>query len=191
MKLKDYMTKVWGISEQYSEIHKNPQYSLEVFSLGLVGEIGEVAELIKKSLRDGNPLDYKALALELGDCLCYHILLLKWMEINYPERVQEQIQSIKEVELSTFPEGKIFIEDPTKLAIILGSESSYLAHHCVCSFSGVNFVDLVSQVFRGVEVLGKLAQTFKLDLEDIALGNIQKLEKRASEGKLKHQDRIS
>ena len=39
-------------------------------TLGLCGESGEVAELIKKGIRDNN-LDEKELAKELGDVLWY------------------------------------------------------------------------------------------------------------------------
>lgn len=41
------------------------------FSLGLAGEAGEVADLIKKHVYHGHPLDKEKLIKELGDCLWY------------------------------------------------------------------------------------------------------------------------
>lgn len=40
-------------------------------ALGLTGESGEVAEVIKKHLFHATPLDQDALVKELGDCLWY------------------------------------------------------------------------------------------------------------------------
>lgn len=40
-------------------------------ALGLTGEAGEVAEVIKKHLFHATPLDQDALVKELGDCLWY------------------------------------------------------------------------------------------------------------------------
>lgn len=39
--------------------------------LGLVGESGEIADLMKKHLYQGHPLDIEHVAKELGDCLWY------------------------------------------------------------------------------------------------------------------------
>ena len=39
--------------------------------LGLAGESGEVADMIKKWMYQGHELDYRKLAEELGDCLWY------------------------------------------------------------------------------------------------------------------------
>ncbi len=45
--------------------------SLAVATLGLVGEAGEVADIVKKHLGHGHHLDNEAMAHELGDVLWY------------------------------------------------------------------------------------------------------------------------
>jgi NTP pyrophosphatase (non-canonical NTP hydrolase) len=45
--------------------------SLAVLGLGISGEAGEVADLIKKYIGHGHPLDHVKLARELGDVLWY------------------------------------------------------------------------------------------------------------------------
>ena len=47
--------------------------------LGLVGEAGEVAEKVKKHIRDGNPLDSKDIELELGDVMFYATSLANYI----------------------------------------------------------------------------------------------------------------
>lgn len=42
-----------------------------IMTVGLAGEVGEVCELLKKHVRDGNPIDHKNLTKELGDVLYY------------------------------------------------------------------------------------------------------------------------
>ncbi len=45
--------------------------SLAVLGLGVAGEAGEVADLLKKHLGHGHPLDRERLVSELGDVLWY------------------------------------------------------------------------------------------------------------------------
>lgn len=44
---------------------------LATFALGVAGEAGEVADLVKKYIGHGHPLDVEKLKLELGDVLWY------------------------------------------------------------------------------------------------------------------------
>lgn len=65
----------------------NPDLNIDYFALGLCGEAGEVAEKIKKAIRDGRSVmvdaDWaRSLALELGDVLWYLSQLAT--EIGYP-----------------------------------------------------------------------------------------------------------
>jgi len=53
--------------------------------LGLVGETGEVAEKLKKSLRDGATFDNDGVKLELGDILCYLALTANCIGSNLQE----------------------------------------------------------------------------------------------------------
>lgn len=51
--------------------------SYTTLGLGIAGESGEVADLLKKHLGHGHPLDTEKLAYELGDTLWY-VAMLAW-----------------------------------------------------------------------------------------------------------------
>ena len=57
--------------QAFATLGQRPGNGLVVHSLGIVGEVGEVIDCIKKSLRDEAPLDYTHLKEELGDVLWY------------------------------------------------------------------------------------------------------------------------
>lgn len=57
-------------------------------TLGLVGEAGEVAEKIKKYLRDDNKILQKEIVKELGDVLFYTTALANFFYSNLPEVMQ-------------------------------------------------------------------------------------------------------
>ena len=62
--------------------------------LGLVGEAGEIAEKLKKSLRVGNNLDIAGLKLELGDLLYYIAVTANHIGSNLQEIAEINIEKL-------------------------------------------------------------------------------------------------
>lgn len=52
-------------------------------TLGLVGETGEVAEKIKKHIRDDKPIDTQDMEKELGDALFYLVGLAGYFGVSF------------------------------------------------------------------------------------------------------------
>lgn len=69
-------------------------YKLVYPALGLAGEAGEVAEKIKKSIRDGN-LDVEGLKKELGDVLWYIAAIANDIEFDLNEIAQMNLDKLE------------------------------------------------------------------------------------------------
>ncbi len=70
-------------------------------ALGLTGEAGEVAEIIKKHLFHATPLDQDALAKELGDCLWYIGAFATVLGLSMDDIAQRNIDKLR----ARYPEG--------------------------------------------------------------------------------------
>ncbi len=70
-------------------------------ALGLTGESGETAELIKKHLFHDTPLDRDAMVKELGDCLWYIAAFATVLDIDMTEIAEHNIAKLKR----RYPEG--------------------------------------------------------------------------------------
>jgi len=62
-------------------------------ALGLAGEAGEVANKVKKMLRDGD-FDRKAVAAELGDCLWYIAALSRDLNMCMAEIAMSNLEKL-------------------------------------------------------------------------------------------------
>ena len=63
--------KTWYPKQFTEELDGRFKKGMTQALLGLFGETGEVAEKIKKSIRDGNKIDKTEIGKELGDVLYY------------------------------------------------------------------------------------------------------------------------
>ena len=70
-------------------------------ALGLTGESGEVADLIKKHLFHATPLDQDALVRELGDCLWYLGAFATVLGLSLDDIAQRNIDKLRR----RYPEG--------------------------------------------------------------------------------------
>ncbi len=69
--------------------------------MGLSGEVGEVVDLLKKSLMYNKPLDSQKLLLELGDVFHYFIRLADLNYISLPTIMEANAKKLRE----RFPSG--------------------------------------------------------------------------------------
>jgi NTP pyrophosphatase (non-canonical NTP hydrolase) len=70
-------------------------------ALGLAGEAGETADLLKKHLFHDTPLDRDALVKELGDCLWYIAAFATVLDIPMDEIAARNIEKLRK----RYPEG--------------------------------------------------------------------------------------
>ena len=70
-------------------------------ALGLTGEAGEVADVIKKHLFHATPLDQDALAKELGDCLWYIGAFATVLGLSLDDIAQRNIDKLR----MRYPDG--------------------------------------------------------------------------------------
>ena len=78
-----------------------PEQQLANAALGLAGEAGEVADMMKKHLFHAHPLDREALVKELGDCLWYVAGLASALGIELDEIGRRNIEKLRK----RYPEG--------------------------------------------------------------------------------------
>ncbi len=92
MLLEEYRKFTESMLIEREPINKNSERAAYL-ALGLVGEAGEVSELIKKMLRDGK-LDVRDLQLELGDVFYYFITLADLYGISLGEIMLQNVKKL-------------------------------------------------------------------------------------------------
>jgi NTP pyrophosphatase (non-canonical NTP hydrolase) len=65
------------------------------FALGLCGEAGEVAELVKKSVRDETPLDKNKLMFEVFDTVWYASQILAASGISFAYMAEQGLEKLR------------------------------------------------------------------------------------------------
>ena len=74
---------------------------LEVLALGLAGEAGEVADMVKKHVGHGHPLDEVKLAKELGDVAWYIANICTSQNLEFSTILHMNIAKLRE----RYPDG--------------------------------------------------------------------------------------
>ena len=69
------------------------QHAITYPALGLAGEAGEVANKVKKILRDGK-FDREAIADEVGDCLWYIAALCRDLNVDMTELAKNNLRKL-------------------------------------------------------------------------------------------------
>jgi NTP pyrophosphatase (non-canonical NTP hydrolase) len=86
--------------------HRDSQDKVLTYAaLGLAGESGEVAEIIKKTFYHGHALDIESLHKELGDVLWYLAVMADGLGFSLDQIAQTNIAKLR----ARYPEG--FSED--------------------------------------------------------------------------------
>jgi NTP pyrophosphatase (non-canonical NTP hydrolase) len=73
------------------------QERLSLCGLGLAGETGEIADILKKFLhhRNGKPLDIEKMKSELGDVLWYFSILLSTLGLTFEDVMQANADKLR------------------------------------------------------------------------------------------------
>ena len=123
--------------------------------LGLIGEVGEIAEKLKKAMRDGHPVDRDAVLLELGD-VCWYAA--RWAADFRSGMYPLTSACIEEVE-----RGMAYVSTEPELSVW------YLAEEAVSP---------IAEVERIIVLVKGLAEHYDSTLEEVFRLNIAKLQSR-------------
>jgi len=96
-----HLDEYQGLAARTLGMDRTHEQQLANAALGLTGEAGEVAEVIKKHLFHATPLDQDALAKELGDCLWYIGAFATVLGLSMDDIAQRNIDKLRK----RYPEG--------------------------------------------------------------------------------------
>jgi NTP pyrophosphatase (non-canonical NTP hydrolase) len=97
MTLNEYQATI----ERTAPVKPFDERRLSIFGLGIAGEAGEVADLIKKYLGHGHCLDRAKVMLELGDVLWYVAALAETVGTDLESVAQANIAKLR----ARYPNG--------------------------------------------------------------------------------------
>lgn len=97
MTLNDYQ----AMAMRTKPIYRDFEQQVNNACLGLVGEVGEVVDLIKKWLYQGHQLDRRKISEELGDTMWYVALMADALGVSLNEVGHQNITKL----LQRYPNG--------------------------------------------------------------------------------------
>lgn len=99
--LNDYQAAALRTAGRKPGEEVSPELNLATLALGLTGEAGEVADIIKKHVGHGHPLDRTKLARELGDVLWYVAVLARDAGLSLEEVAAVNVAKLR----ARYPDG--------------------------------------------------------------------------------------
>lgn len=106
MEFDDYQEKAGETAIFPSEMPESVDTGTVYCALGLVGEAGEVAEKIKKAVREDDPSYLDGLDAELGDVLWYLSQLAEQLEIDFDDVADRNIAKLQDRQERDVLEGE-------------------------------------------------------------------------------------
>lgn len=97
MNLKEYQDK----SKRTLNKDLTPEQTLSNMVLGLIGETGEVADIIKKHLYQGHKLDIDHIKEELSDIMFYMVNLCNALDLDLETLLEQNYAKL----LKRYPQG--------------------------------------------------------------------------------------
>ena len=147
-------------------------------TMGILGEWGEVAELLKKSVRDDHKVDKDKLTKELGDVMFYVTARMNLVSLVASDAI---VSGAIELSLDDIKEGyDTDPEDDIKTSVQKGTEAiSLLLNYS--NHKGSDFV--VNQgCIAVISAVGVIAQAYDITYSDIISTNVAKLTSRKERG---------
>lgn len=160
-----------------------PSLSVQTVRLGLMGESGEVIEVLKKHLRDG-VTDITALKAELGDVLVSFFLILKEVGIPLSEVDVEYIDTTSPTDILVSAR-KLYRAIDTFLTDTPPSRSreAMFSIKCMAALYDSKLDTSPSRAREVMFAIKRIANLYEIGFEDIVRYNWNKLSKRLVEGK--------
>lgn len=97
MNLREYQVK----SKRTLNKELTQEQVLSNMLLGIIGETGEVADIVKKALYQGHKLDIEHIKEELGDIMFYMINLCNALDLELEEIIEGNYNKL----LKRYPQG--------------------------------------------------------------------------------------
>lgn len=144
----------------------DPKLARRVVALGLISEPGEIADLVKKHLGQGHPLDRGKLIEEAGDCLFY----LAWAAT---------LDSVALEEWSSMTSMRKEASRSEMLAYLRGFALDDSAKNLARTLADWGKYGVVADALL---YLARLAAEVDATLDEVADANVEKLRRRFPEG---------
>lgn len=144
--------------------------------LGMIGELGEVSDMIKKSQFQGHELDIHKLVLELGDVMWY-VNLFIYAIGEYLDQARIDIIMMDVNSKTVFSEGT----DVSKYVIYAANTLGFIANKVETNDINVHPAGVkttTQRVYNLIAAIACIGHTYGYDIYDIMEMNIEKLEKR-------------